>query len=146
MESNCARGRRPWAFLFDREKVMKSHKSFSRTDRVEQQVLEILSRMLITDLKDPRVENAQLTAVEVSPDLKYAKVYWVPLRQDADRDRVQLGLEKAGGFMRRQLGEALETKFTPELTFLYDDALERGRRMDELLDELEIPAASEDED
>ncbi len=124
---------------------MKSHKSFERTERVEQQILEVLSRMLITDIKDPRVENAQLTAVEVSPDLKYAKIYWTQLREDSDRDRIQLGLGKASGFMRRQLGDALQTKFTPELTFLYDEALQRGRRMDEILDGLDIPPAEDDE-
>lgn len=120
--------------------------SFSRMDRVGQQVLEILSRLLIMDMDDPRVSEAQLTAVEVSPDLRHAKVYWVPLLQDADEVEIGKGLKSAAGFMRRALGQELETKYTPELVFVFDESVERGRRIDSILSEVEIPSDDEGQD
>ncbi|MEZ4462032.1 MAG: 30S ribosome-binding factor RbfA [bacterium] len=113
------------------------------TDRVSQNMLEVLANLLITDVKDPRVENVQITAVDVTPDLRYAKVFYVLLDKREPDDDAQDGLERAGGFLRRELGDRLTMRYVPELRFEYDESVERGRRMDELLRTIDTPAEEE---
>lgn len=110
---------------------MPSH----RTERVASQIQQELSRLLLTEAKDPRLSAVSITDVDVTPDLQQASVYYV-LFGDEDRGRVAKGLEKAAGFLRTSLGQRVQLRHTPDLRFIYDDSLERGNQMEKLLDEL----------
>lgn len=111
---------------------------FDRTDRVSQKLQEILARVILNDIRDPRLRGVEITDVDISPDLRQAQVYWVVIQKEKNDDReeeAREGLEHAKGYLKRQVGDRLDTKYTPELDFRYDESLERGRRIDELLSE-----------
>ncbi len=93
--------------------------------------------MLLTEVDDPRVQQVQVTDVDVTADLQIARVYYVLLDQrEADPD-VQEGLERSVGYIKHELGNRLQLQFVPELNFEYDESVERGRRMEELLSNLD---------
>lgn len=114
-----------------------SNRGYERTDRVSQKLQEILARLLLSEVRDPRVQGIEITDVEVSPDLKHSQIYWVLIQEsdESDRREAEEGLEHAKGFLKREVGQRLDTKYTPDLDFRYDETLERARRIEELLDE-----------
>lgn len=75
-----------------------------------------------------------LTDVEVSSDLAYAKVYFTLLGDDEARTATEAGLRRAAGFLRSMLGQRIKIYVTPELHFIYDDSVERGVRLSQLID------------
>ncbi len=108
-------------------------------------MLELLASMLLVDVKDPRVSQVQLMAVDVTSDMRYAKVFYVMLdKREPDAD-VQEGLERAAGFLRRELGDRLTMRYVPELKFEYDQSVERGRRIEDLLKTIEPLPLMDDE-
>lgn len=114
-----------------------SKRGYPRSRRVAQQLHEVIATVLLTDVDDPRVQNVQVIDVEVAPDLKYATIYYVMLDQREPDPKVQEGLERVAGYLKREIGKRLELQFVPELTFKYDESVERGRRMEELLSDLD---------
>lgn len=95
-------------------------------DAARQEICDILR-----DVKDPRVSGAFITVtfVEVTPDFKYAKVFYSTLADDASAEakkELTAGLRSAAGFIRSQLAQRLNLRITPELTFILDDSLRRG--------------------
>lgn len=109
-----------------------------RTDRVGQQVHEVLASLLLFEVADPRLKQVQLTGVDVTPDLKFADVHYVVIdREDPEPDAdVKRALEGSGRFLRKMLGDRLTMKHTPELRFHYDESIERGRRIEAILDDV----------
>jgi ribosome-binding factor A len=104
--------------------------------RIGELVRAYLSTLIETRIKDPRVAGVTVTDVEVTPDTRLAKVYY-SLIGDADaKHQAELGLESAAGWLRRELGAHLRTRHTPELVFIFDESLERGERMAQILDSL----------
>lgn len=110
------------------------HKSH-RKDRVSRLILEIVADLVSHSLKDPRVQGSVMTRVEVGEDLQLATVYFNALGPSSS-DQVQAGLESARGFLRRELGRQLETKFTPDLRFRYDHAMDSQERIESILKSL----------
>jgi ribosome-binding factor A len=106
-----------------------------RLRRVADQIQRELSDILRTELKDPRVGMVTLTAVEVSPDLAHAKVFFTSLAEDARRAAALAGLARAAGFLRSKLGARLEIHNVPELHFVYDASVESGIRLTHLIEE-----------
>ena len=106
---------------------------FKRADRVNELLLEEIS-LLVRKLKDPRIGFVTITGVNVTDDLRHAKIY-VSVMGDDETARAQTleGLHSAAGFIRRELGHVLTLRRIPELAFLYDESVERGARMDALL-------------
>ncbi len=93
---------------------------------------------LIPTVKDPRVTGMiSVTAAEVSPDLKYAKIY-VSILDKSTSDQVLKGLKSASGWLRRELGRALKLRSTPELAFFRDDSMAKGARILEMLRDPEV--------
>ena len=123
----------------------KAKRSYARADRINQQLLEILAQSMLREVRDPRVQGVQLTAVEVSSDLSVARVYYIILTGGEPAVEVQRALERVSAFLRRQAAAALQIKHMPNLEFRYDESIERGRRMDALLDAV-LPAASQDDE
>jgi ribosome-binding factor A len=105
-----------------------------RLRRVDEAVRQVLSDAVATDLKDPRVGFVTVTAVRTSPDLRHARVYVSVLGDPAAREASLEGLRSAHGFLQRRVANELTLKHTPTLDFVYDDSIERGMRLSELID------------
>ena len=102
------------------------------TDLIRRHVTELVER----ELKDPRVEGVTITDVEVSPDTRFAKVFYSLIGDDAKKEEVAEGLRSAQGWVTHELGQRLRTRNTPHITFEFDPSLEYGDRMSRLLDDL----------
>jgi ribosome-binding factor A len=103
--------------------------------RVNAAVREVLSET-VGELKDPRIGFVTVTGVETSPDLRAARVFVSVLGSDKKREQSLAGLEAAHGVLQAHIARELRLKRTPQLTFEYDDSVERGVRMSHLIDEL----------
>jgi ribosome-binding factor A len=106
-----------------------------RIRRVNEAMRAVLSDAIATDIKDPRVGFVTVTGVKTSPDLRHARVYVSVLGDDAAREGTLAGLRSAHGYLQGRLASALRLKHTPALTFEYDDTVDRGMRISEILDE-----------
>jgi len=89
--------------------------------------------MLLREIKDPRIGMVTLTMVQLTDDLRHAKVYFSCVGDTAVRDRSLSGLRSATGFMRAQLTRRLQLRVAPELTFVFDPTLENAERLSSLL-------------
>lgn len=107
--------------------------SNSRMRRVDEAVRAVLSDAITKQLKDPRVGFVTVTAVKTSQDLRYARVYVSVLGDEPTRAATLEGLRSAHGFLQRRVAGELRLKHTPSLTFEYDDSVDRGMRITELL-------------
>jgi ribosome-binding factor A len=106
----------------------------SRMRRVNEAVREVLSGHITEDLKDPRIGFVTVTGVDTSPDLRHARVYVSVLGSDEQKEEALEGLRSAAGFLQKKVGTELRMKHTPTLEFQYDDSIDRGMRITELLD------------
>lgn len=109
------------------------NKSFSRKDRVCEQIRRELAELMRTELKDPRVGMISITDVEVTADYAHAKVFFSTLAGSENLPAVMTGLEKASGFLRRELGKRISIHMTPQLHFVFDQSLERGAELSKLI-------------
>ena len=110
----------------------------NRIGRINEEIQKELSS-LIRNLKDPRVQDTMIsiTHVETTPDLRWAKVYVSFLQEDRAKDALK-GLKSAGGYLRRELGRALNLRYTPELNWALDDSITYGAKMMKLINSLEV--------
>lgn len=109
----------------------------NRIGRINEEIQRELAALIPT-VKDPRVTGMiSVTAVEATPDLKYAKIY-VSVLDKANGTQVLKGLKSAGGYLRRELGRTLNLRNTPELTFVPDDSIDRGAHILAMLRDPEI--------
>ena len=115
-----------------------------RRGRINDEMQKALAEIL-REVKDPRVGDAfiSVTGVDVTPDLKYAKVYYSAMR--GDKREVAAGLRSSAGFIRRQVAQRLNLRATPEFTFVEDTSIAYGAHISKLLNSIEISAADEDE-
>ena len=110
----------------------------NRIGRINEEIQRELSA-LIPAVKDPRVSGMiSVTAVETTPDLRYAKAY-ISVLDKENGERVLKGLRSASGWLRRELGSALKLRYTPELVFQLDDSIDKGAHILELLLSVEGP-------
>jgi ribosome-binding factor A len=109
-------------------------REFSRNQRLGNQVLRTLNELLRFETKDPRLEGVSLTAVDLSRDLSVARVYYSMLDPNAEAAPVQQGLEKAAGFLRGKLGQAIKVRHVPELRFEHDDSAAESQRISDLIE------------
>jgi len=105
-----------------------------RLRRVNEAVRQVLSDAITQDLKDPRVGFVTVTAVDVSPDLRHARVYVSVLGDASVKEGSLDGLRAAHGYLQRRIAGELRLKHTPTLNFAIDDSIERGMRISELID------------
>lgn len=105
-----------------------------RPRRVAELLRHELGRLLADRVNDPRLTGVGVTEVEVSADLKLARIFFVA--NAGGEEGAAAGLKQASGFLRRELAGRLSLKRIPELDFRFDDSLERGRAMDHLLGSL----------
>ena len=104
----------------------------NRIGRINEEIQRELAS-LIPNVKDPRVSGLiSVTAVDTTPDLRYAKIY-ISVLDKSDCAQVLKGLKSASGYLRRELGHALQLRYTPELTFVRDDSIDQGAHSLEML-------------
>ena len=116
-----------------------------RRDRINDEVKKELS-MILREVKDPRLANAfiSITAVDVTGDLKFAKVYYSAMQ--GDKKEVAAGLRSSAGFIRREVARRLNLRMTPEFSFYEDHSIEHGAKISKLLNGIEItPEEDENE-
>jgi ribosome-binding factor A len=119
-------------------------KNSVKNTRINQEVLRELSTLISREVKDPRVAlMTSVTAVEVAPDLKTAKVFVSVLGDEESKANTLKGLKSAQPFLRSSLAHSLNLRNTPELKFILDDSIEYGVEMTKKIEAMNI---SQDED
>ena len=104
-----------------------------RIDRIGHLIQMELSQLILHRVKDPRLGFVTITHVSVTPDLKSACVFFSVLGDAKARKDSQTALEKATGFLQKEIGVALQLRYTPRLKFKLDDSLDRGMEIDKVL-------------
>jgi ribosome-binding factor A len=107
-----------------------------RQQQVGELIHEELSQVILYETQDPRLASVTLTGVDVTADYKLARVYFTVFGDEADKKAAFIGLNNAAGFLRRALAESLSLRFVPELIFKLDTSLQKGLRVDALLDSI----------
>lgn len=110
-------------------------REFSRNQRLGAQLQRSLSELLRFESKDPSLSNVSITDVELSRDLSVARVYFSLLNPDDDPAPASQGLQRASGFLRHKLSDALTVRHVPELRFVHDDSIAHGAAISRLIDE-----------
>lgn len=121
-------------------------RDYPRTRRVAELLQRELSALIRDRLKDPEVGMVTISDVEVSRDLAHARVYFTLLGGEAERERTREALQRAAGFLRRELGRELHLRTIPQLHFIYDDTMDRGNRVSALIDQALSGRDAPDED
>ena len=109
-----------------------------RSERTSKLIQREISGLLEREVNDPRLSKLiSVTEVTLSPDLKYAKVFVSTLSDQMDnKEEMLAGFNNASGFLRRELASHLKLRYTPQLSFHYDDSIERGARLLKLMGDL----------
>jgi ribosome-binding factor A len=111
--------------------------SIRRQKRIADLIVRELSDIVRRRVKDPRLEGVTITGARVSPDYQYADVYVYRLGGDPDAlEEAMEGITSALGFIRRELGGRLSTRYTPELRFHLDESIDYGDRIESLLSQI----------
>ena len=116
----------------------------NRIGRINEEIQKELASLL-RNLKDPRIQDTMIsiTHVETTPDLRYAKVYVSFLQEEKAKEALK-GLKSAGGYLRRELGRALQLRYTPELTWALDDSITYGAKLLGLINSLDVKKDEEE--
>jgi ribosome-binding factor A len=112
-----------------------SKPTYKRAERVSDQMKQEIADILMRKIKDPRIGFVTVTDVDVADDLRNAKVFVSVY--GSDKASTLKGLESASPFIRSELGRRMRMKFVPEILFRYDDSVERGAHINELLHDIE---------
>ena len=107
-----------------------------RPERLAEEIREEVARMVASELKDPRIGFVTVTRVELTSDLRHARVHVGVLGSAAERDRTLATLRQAAGFVRREIGRRLRVRYSPEIDFRYDRGLEATDRVARILGEV----------
>lgn len=110
-------------------------RGFARSDRVAEQIRRDLAAIIRSELKDPRIGMISISAVEVTADYAHATVFFTSMSERGAVPTILAGLAKAAGFLRMQLGKRIKIHQVPELHFKFDESLERGISLSQLIDE-----------
>jgi ribosome-binding factor A len=110
-------------------------KESSRKNKIAAEIQRIVNELLLTEVKDPRLTGVTVSAVEVSGDLGVATIFFSTISLDDDPSDVREGFEKARGFFRSRVGQALQLRRVPEVRFRHDTSARRGADINRLIDE-----------
>ena len=104
--------------------------------KVAQAIREVVSTAIVMDLQDPRIENATVTYVEVSGDMRRARVHVSVMGDEKQQRRCLHGLQHAAGFLQRKIAQRIDTRYTPKLEFILDKGVQHSLEIQQLLGEL----------
>jgi ribosome-binding factor A len=110
-------------------------REYSRASRLADQIQRDLAQLIRLEVKDPRVSLVTVTAVEVSADLAHARVFVTTLADAIGPEDTVRALQHAAGFLRSRLSHSLKLRQVPELRFVYDESVERGLHLSQLIDQ-----------
>ena len=116
-----------------------------KQQRMGDRIRQILSQLLLREVSDPRLQGITVTEVKIDAELMYAKIYVNALGDESREKEVMEGLNKANGFLRREVGQRIRIRNTPELHFYWDKTLERAERINNIISNLDIPPETEEE-
>jgi ribosome-binding factor A len=117
-----------------------------RMRRVNELIREVLGAAISADLKDPRIGFVTVTSVETTADLRTSRVYVSVLGDETEREETMAGLNSARGVLQSRIGREVTMKRTPTLSFHYDETIEKGVRISEMLDHPEHFEQDEEDD
>ncbi len=120
---------------------------YKRADRVADLIQVEMADILRRQVRDPRLSEITITGVKVADDLRFARLYFVEMGQDACRPETQEALQGASGFLKRELGRRLQLRYVPDIVFAVDASFAYGSRIDRLIAEIhtaEEPDAARD--
>jgi len=118
-----------------------------RLNRISEEVKKVVSELIFNGLKDPRVSNmTTITNVEVTRDLRFAKIYVSVLGNKEEKENTISGLESAKGFIRKEIGSRIDLRYAPEPLFYLDESIEQGIYMSKLIDDLNKNTNEQKED
>lgn len=104
-----------------------------RPEKIGEQIHKEVTRMLMFNIKDPRLSQVTITGVKVSRDIGSARIYFTVSDEANDRKDAERGLKSASAYIRRELGQVMRLRFIPEIRFQYDESIGYGRKIDSLL-------------
>lgn len=107
-----------------------------RSGRLAEAIKKEISDMLHNELKDPRIGFVTITMVDVTPDLRYARVYASVMGSEEQQKATGEALGKATGYIRSELGKRIRLRYTPEISFKLDNSIERGARVIRIMEEI----------
>lgn len=132
-----------WKKLRNRGEEMNN----KRLNRISEEVKRVVSELIYNGLKDPRVNSmTTITKVEVTRDLRYAKIYVSVFGNKEEKENTLLGLESAKGFIRKEIGNRIDLRYAPEPIFILDESIEQGIYMSKLIKEVNKDSNSLEED
>jgi ribosome-binding factor A len=123
----------------------KMKKPAYRIERINETIREVLSELLLGQIKDPRVGMVTITAVRVSSDMSSAKVHYSVMGDESKRAETEQGLKSAKNFMRKTVADELKLRVAPELRFVYDDSLDKSFAIEEALKKSSEETSRDDE-
>jgi ribosome-binding factor A len=107
-------------------------------------IREVVSMAILTELRDPRVQNVTVLGVEVMPDMREAKVAVSIMGTPTQQQTALRGLQNAAGFIQSRIADRIETRYTPRLTFVKDDGIKKSMAVSEILEKLAAERAQQD--
>jgi ribosome-binding factor A len=110
--------------------------SSRRLLKAAEAIREVVSMAILTELRDPRVKNVTVLGVEVSPDLREAKVAVSILGSDTQQRTTLKGLQNASGFLQTKIAERIDTRYTPKLTFVMDEGVKKSIAVQQILEQI----------
>ena len=116
-----------------------------RTLKAAEAVREVVSMAILTELRDPRIQNVTVTYVEMSGDMRQAKVHVSVMGDDTQQDLSLRGLQNASGFLQQKVAQRIDTRYTPRLKFVLDQGVKNSIEVGRILDEV-LPADREEAD
>lgn len=120
--------------------------SSTRNARIAEEIRKEISDIISNKLKDPRVSGMiSITKTSLTKDMRYAKVYISVLGNDEDKNQVLAGLRNASGFIRKEIGQRIKIRYTPEIIFEIDNSIEYGMRISNILKEISKKEEIKDE-
>jgi ribosome-binding factor A len=119
--------------------------SSRRTLKAAEAIRQVVSTAILTEVRDPRVENVTVTRVEVSPDMRNAKVHVSVMGSEAKQQLCLKGLQNSAGFLQQKVNERIETRYTPRLQFVLDKGVKNAAAVAQILKEV-LPPEEEGEE
>ena len=114
--------------------------SSRRAQKVAEAIREVVSMAILTELKDPRVKDVTVTYVEVSSDLRHAKVHVSVMGDETHQELSLRGLQNAAGFLQSKIARQVEMRYTPRLNFILDQGVKRSIEIAQILRDVLPPA------
>ncbi|NIP85842.1 MAG: 30S ribosome-binding factor RbfA [Planctomycetales bacterium] len=110
--------------------------SSRRVQKAAEAIREVVSMAILAELQDPRIQNVTVTYVEVSADMRLAKVHVSVMGSDAQQRLSLHGLQHAAGFLQAKIAKRIDTRYTPKLKFILDQGVKRSLEIEKILSEV----------